>query len=139
MDLTTLCSGASLFQIGIGVLIVIAASFVVKRGVANQIIAQYKAAAESQAAVAAAATQLATLNAATCEALRVQIGDLTKDIFTVHQELGSLKKENEFLRERNIALQKEIAELREENGQLRDRLSLLENGAVKTKRGGKLS
>lgn len=137
MDLTTLCSGASLFQIGIGVVVVVAATFVVKRGVMNQIIIQYKAAADAQAAVALAASSLANVNAATSEALRKQIAELTKDIFTVHQELGSLKKENEFLRERNVALQMEIAELREENKQLRDRLCLLENGAVKmVKRGG---
>jgi len=135
MNLAVLVSAASLLRFGIDILVIIAAGFVVKRGVTNQIIVQYKAAAEAQAAVAAAATCLADVNAATCESLRKQIAEHGSQILIVHQELGGLKKENEFLRSRNIELQKEIADLREENTGLRERISTLENGAIKPKRG----
>jgi chromosome segregation ATPase len=136
MNLTTLFSGASLLRFMIDVAVIIIASIVIKRGVSNQIVAQYKAAAEAAALVASVANQLADVNAATCESLRNQIAEHGKQILEVHRELGGLQKENEFLRARNIELQKEIAELREENKHLKDRLSSLENGVVKAKRQG---
>ena len=141
MNWQAVFSEASLLRFGVDAVVITVAAFVVKRGVTNQIVLNYKAAAESAAAVALAAQGLADVNAATCLSLREQIAEHSKQILVVHQELGGLKKENEFLRNRNVELQKEICELRdeiaaahEENNQLRARLSTLENGAPKPRR-----
>ena len=71
---------------------------------------------------------------ALAEALKIRIMNLEEANRDILREQGALKKENEFLRDRNVELQRRVEELESENENLRARVGKMENGA---KKGGK--